>query len=254
MYARVARGYRAPSIQGRLLFGRELSTADAEKTMSYETGIKALLLDRKLRFNLGVYLFNTKDLQLTAVGGANNFTSLLNAAKVKGRGVEAEFEARPVSGLTVTAGVSYNKAKIDDPNLFVAGCGAPCTVLNPQRPGSPGIYSIDGNQLPQAPKWTVNFTAGYEVPIGPGDLYIYTDWYHRSKIQFFLYKSVEFSDDQLLEGGLRVGYKWDKFDIAAFGRNITNDKSAVSGIDFNNLTAMVNEPRIIGVELGVKFR
>jgi iron complex outermembrane receptor protein len=36
-------------------------------------------------------------------------------------------------------------------------------------------------------------------------------------------------------------------------RNLTNDTSAVSGIDFNNLTAMVNEPRIWGVEFGVKF-
>jgi len=253
VYARVARGYRAPSIQGRLLFGRELSTAKAEKTMSYEAGIKTLLLDHRLRFNFDVYLFNTKDLQLTAVGGANNFTSLLNAAKVKGRGFEAELEARPVEGLTLTSGVSYNKAKIDDPNLFVAGCGAPCTVLNAPRPGSPGIFSIDGNQLPQAPKWTVNFTAGYEHPVGPGSLYLYTDWYYRSKIQFFLYKSVEFSDDHLLEGGIRVGYKWDRWDVAAFGRNITNDESAVSGIDFNNLTAMVNEPRIWGIELGAKF-
>jgi iron complex outermembrane receptor protein len=253
VYARVARGYRAPSIQGRLVFNRELSTAKAEKTMSYEAGIKTFLLDHKLRFNFDVYLFNTKDLQLTAVGGANNFTSLLNAAKVKGRGFEAELEARPVRGLTLTSGLSYNKAKIDDPNLYVAGCGAPCTVLDPQRPGSPGIYSIDGNQLPQAPKWTVNFTAGYEYPVGPGNIYAYTDWYYRSKIQFFLYRSVEFSDDHLLEGGVRIGYKWDKFDVAAFGRNITNDESAVSGIDFNNLTAMVNEPRIWGVELGVKF-
>jgi iron complex outermembrane receptor protein len=253
VYARVARGYRAPSIQGRLLFGRGLSDAKSEKTMSYEAGIKTLLLDHKLRFNLTAYLFNTKDLQLTAVGGANNFTSLLNAAKVKGRGIEAEIEARPAPGLTLTAGVSYNKATIHDPNLFVAGCGAPCTVLNPQRPGSPGIYSIDGNQLPQAPKWTVNWTAGYEHPVGPGRVYLYTDWYYRSKIQFFLYRSVEFSDDKLLEGGLRVGYKWDRFDIAGFARNITNDKSAVSGIDFNNLTAMVNEPRIWGLELGVNF-
>ena len=253
LYARIARGYRAPSIQGRLLFGRELSDAKSEKTMSYEAGIKTLLLDHRLRFNLTAYLFNTKDLQLTAVGGANNFTSLLNAAKVKGRGIEAELEARPAQGLTLTAGVSYNKATINDPNLFVAGCAAPCTVLNPQRPGSPGIYSIDGNQLPQAPKWTVNWTAGYEHPLGPGRLYVYTDWYYRSKIQFFLYRSVEFSDDRLLEGGLRIGYKWDRFDIAGFARNITDDKSAVSGIDFNNLTAMVNEPRIWGLELGVNF-
>src|SRR5689334_9334793 len=253
IYARVARGYRAPSIQGRLVFNRTLSTAKAEKTMSYEIGAKTLLFDHRLRFNLTGYLFETKDLQLTAVGGANNFTSLLNAAKVHGRGIEAELEARPVTGLTLTAGISYNKAKIDDPNLFVAGCGAPCTVLDPQRPGSPGIFSIDGNQLPQAPKWTINWTAGYEHPLGPGRFYLYTDWYYRSKIQFFLYRSVEFSDDHLLEGGLRIGYKWSRYDIAAFGRNITNDKSAVSGIDFNNLTAMVNDPRILGVELGVNF-
>jgi iron complex outermembrane receptor protein len=82
---------------------------------------------------------------------------------------------------------------------------------------------------------------------------VFTDWYHRSKINFFLYDSVEFSDDRLLEGGIRIGYKTDRFDIAAFGRNITNDESAVSAIDFNNLTAMVNEPRIWGIEAGVKF-
>ena len=118
---------------------------------------------------------------------------------------------------------------------------------------APGIAGIDGNSLPQAPKWTVNWTAGYEHPVGPGSVYVFTDWYYRSKIDFFLYKSVEFSDDQLLEGGLRIGYKTDRYDIAAFARNITNDESAVSGIDFNNLTAMVNEPRIFGVEAGIKF-
>ncbi len=31
-----------------------------------------------------------------------------------------------------------------------------------------------------------------------------TDWAYRSRVQFFLYDSVEFSDDWLLEGGLRV--------------------------------------------------
>ncbi|MFL6787626.1 MAG: TonB-dependent receptor [Sphingomicrobium sp.] len=253
VYARVAKGYRAPSIQGRLLFGRELSIADSETTMSYEAGIKTVLLDRRVRFNLTGYFFNTKDLQLTAVGGANNFTSLLNADEVKGKGVEAELEARPVTGLSLTAGVSYNDTEIHDDQAFVAGCGAPCTVLDPQRPGSPGIFSIDGNSLPQAPKWTFNFTAGYEHPVGPGSVYVFTDWYHRSKVDFFLYKSVEFSDDQLLEGGLRVGYKTNRYDVAGFVRNITNDESAVSGIDFNNLTAMVNEPRIWGVEVGVKF-
>ena len=256
VYARVAKGYRAPSIQGRVLFGRELSVADSETTMSYEAGIKTVLFDRKVRFNLTAYLFNTKDLQLTAVGGAQNFTSLLNADKVKGKGIEAELEARPVRGLSLTAGLSYNDTEIDDENLFVQGCGSvpACTVIDPPRPTGPaGFFSIDGNALPQAPKWTINWTAGYEHPVGPGSVYVFTDWYHRSKINFFLYEAVEFSDDKLLEGGLRIGYKTDRYDVAGFVRNITNDESAVSAIDFNNLTAMVNEPRIFGVEVGVKF-
>ena len=83
------------------------------------------------------------------------------------------------------------------------------------------------------PGWTFNWTAGYEHPIGRS-IYVFTDWYRRSKVKFFLYDSVEFSDDHLMEGGLRIGYKTDRYDIAAFVRNITNDESAVSGIDFNN--------------------
>jgi iron complex outermembrane receptor protein len=267
LYARVAKGYRAPAIQGRILFTREVTTAKAENTMSYEAGVKTLLFDRLLRFNADAYYFKTKDLQLSAVGGTTNANLLLNADAVKGYGFEAEMEARPATGLTLTTGVSYNHTKIHDRDLTVSACGAVrvdtppnwslCTILDPivvpAAPFSSAIVNINGNSLPQAPKWTVNFTAGYEHPIGPGSIYLYTDWYYRSKIDFFLYKSVEFSDDHLLEGGLRVGYKWDRYDVAAFGRNITNDKSAVSGIDFNNLTAMVNEPRIWGVELGVKF-
>ncbi|MFM5884712.1 MAG: TonB-dependent receptor domain-containing protein, partial [Novosphingobium sp.] len=189
----------------------------------------------------------------TAVGGASNFTTLINADKVDGYGFEAEFEARPVRGLTVTLGVSYNHNEIKDPGLYVAGCGAACTVTDPVRVGSPGIDSINGNQLPQSPRWIANWTAGYAAPLGDGEAYVFTDWAYRSKIQFFLYESVEFSDDSMLEGGLRVGYRTGRYDIAGFARNITNDVSAVSGIDFNNLTAMVNEPRIFGVELGVKF-
>ena len=259
VYARIAKGYRAPSLQGRILFDDSMSSADSENTMSYEAGIKTVLLDRKLRFNLTGYYFKTKDLQLSAVGGGTNANLLLNADAVKGHGFEAELEARPARGLNLTAGLSYNSAKIHDNDLTVEVCGAPCTFTDPiavpPNPitGQPAQVFIDGNQLPQAPKWTFNFTAGYEYPIGPGSIYVFTDWYHRSKIQFFLYESVEFSDDKLLEGGLRIGYRTDRYDVAGFVRNITNDESAVAGIDFNNLTAMVNEPRIWGIELGVKF-
>jgi iron complex outermembrane recepter protein len=260
VYARVAKGYRAPSIQGRALFAfgtvqGAVSKAKSETIMSYEAGLKTELNNR-LRFNLTGFAYTLNDAQLTAVGGAGNAASLLNVDKVDGYGLEAEFEARPVDALTFTAGIGLNSAKINDANAFIEQCGGAfptCTATDPLRAGSTTIRSINGNQLPQAPKFTANWTARYAVPAGSGEFYAFTDWAYRSSINFFLYESREFNDDKMLEGGLRVGYKTDTFDIAGFVRNITDDVSAVGGIDFNNLTGFVNEPRIFGAEVGFKF-
>ena len=275
LYARAARGYRAPSIQGRILFPPATATpledgvtiGDSETIQSYEAGIKATILDGRGRINLNGFYYDLNDAQLTAVGGGVNANRLINADNVRGYGFELDAEFKPVPELLLTFGLSYNNTEIQDAGLTTAACGGVrvdtfpnvslCTVLDPivtpAAPFSPAIVSIDGNSLPQSPRWIANWTARYGIPVGDGELYAYTDWAYRSKINFFLYDSVEFQDRRLLEGGLRVGYQTGSWDVAAFVRNITNDTSAVSGIDFNNLTAMVNEPRIWGVEAGFKF-
>jgi iron complex outermembrane recepter protein len=275
LYARVARGYRAPSIQGRLLFPPATATplqdavtvGRSETIQSYEAGLKSEFWDGKGRFNLNGFVYDLKNAQLTAVGGGVNANRLLNASKVHGYGFEADFEIKPSDNLLLTAGLSYNNTKIKDRNLTTAACGAVrvdtfpnvslCTILDPivtpAAPFSAAIVNINGNRLPQSPRWIANWTARYGVPVGNGELYAYTDWAYRSRINFFLYESVEFQDKRLVEGGLRLGYKTDRFDVAGFVRNITNDTSAVGAIDFNNLTGFVNEPRMWGIEAGVKF-
>ncbi|HKP79509.1 MAG TPA: TonB-dependent receptor, partial [Phenylobacterium sp.] len=206
LYARVARGYRAPSIQGRLVFGDTLSVADKETVMSYEAGIKGKLPTARARFDAAVFYYRAKDLQITAVGGGANFNRLLNADKATGYGFEFNAEAEPVDRLMLTAGLSYNHTEIQDPNLFTQPCGGGCTVLDPAGP-LPGTVRIDGNSLPNAPKWIANITAGYSWPVGEGEIFVFTDWAYRSKVNFFLYQSAEFNDDKLLEGGLRLGYR-----------------------------------------------
>jgi iron complex outermembrane recepter protein len=252
LYARVARGYRAPSIQGRLVFGDTLSIAREETVMSYEAGVKGKLPEARLRFDASVFYYRVNDLQVTAVGGGANFNRLLNADKATGYGFEFNAEAEPVDRLILTAGLSYNHTELDDPNLFTQPCGGGCTVLDPAGP-LPGTVRIDGNSLPNAPEWIANVTAGYSWPVGSGELFVFTDWAYRSKINFFLYRSAEFSDDKLVEGGLRAGFRNEAWEIAAFGRNITNDRSLEGGIDFNNLTGFVNDPRIIGLEVKSRF-
>jgi iron complex outermembrane receptor protein len=254
LYARVAKGYRAPSIQGRLLFGDVPTIARKETLMSYEAGVKGYAADRRLRFDADVFYYRVADLQLTVVGGVTNFNRLINAKHAEGYGVEFNAEARPVENVALTAGFSYNHTKIQSPGLSTAPCGGGCTVLDPAS-AVPGEVVIDGNSLPDAPRWIGNVTARYAIPFGDGEFFVFTDWAYRSKINFFLYESAEFSDDKLLEGGLRLGYAaaGDRWEAAVYGRNITNDTSLEGGIDFNNLTGFVNDPRIWGVEVKAKF-
>jgi iron complex outermembrane receptor protein len=250
-YARVATGFRAPSIAAANS-SVPITVADAETIVSYEAGIKADLFNRRARASVSVYDYDVKNQQLTVVGGNSNVTKLINAAKTKGRGVEAEFEAFVTSDFKVTAGGSYNFTEIRDPSLSVTK-NPWSTVLNPIN--AAGRVVIDGNPLPQAPKWTFNATAKYNWALENGNLFVLTDWSYRSKINFFLYQATEFTGKAMLEGGLRVGYNWDggKYEVAAFGRNITNTQRIIGAIDFNNLTGMVNEPRQFGVQFKGNF-
>ncbi len=257
VYGRVARGFRAPSVQGRLLFGDLVSVAESETALSFEAGIKASLFDNRARLGAAIFHYTIDDQQLTAVGGATNFNTLINAEETIGQGFELDAEAYLTDSLLVTFGLSYNDTEINDGNLAVAICGSACTVTDPTivRGGST-LALIDGNPLPQAPKWVSNLTARYGIPVGDnGEFFIFTDWAYRTEVNFFLYESVEFTGDPLLEGGLRVGYNWagGNYEVAAFGRNILDEVEAVGGIDFNNLTGFVNEPRIWGVEFTARF-
>lgn len=116
---------------------------------------------------------------------------------------------------------------LKDSGLLVGICLL-CTVLDPlvlDAGGTPRA-AIDGNPLPQAPDITANFTAEYVLPLGDGrEFFVFTDWSITGDINLFLYESAEFSSSGNFEGG----------------------------IDFNNNTGYVNEPRVLGIEFGTSF-
>ncbi len=252
VYARVATGFRAPSIQGRIAFGDEVTSADSEKVKSIELGVKADLFNRRARTAFTVFRYEVDGQQLVAVGGNSNTARLLNADKTEGQGFELDLQAYATEQLLVAASLSYNQTKIKDPSLAVDTCLSGCTVTDPIVGGR---AVIDGNPLPQAPKVIANLSARYGFALAGGEAYVLTDWSYRSKVNFFLYESLEFTGKPLTEGGLRAGYLWGngKYEAAAFVRNVTNKIVATSGVDFSNLTAMVNEPRTFGVTFKAQF-
>ena len=258
LYARAGTGFRGSSVQGASAFNNQ-SVAGPETNTSIEAGVKADLFNRRASVSFSAFSYTVKDLQLTAVGGAANANILVSAKKATGRGFELDFKTYLTDRLLASVGVGYNDTEIRDPGLGVAFCAA-CTVTDPKQtrgtaPNTTTVALIDGNPLPQAPKTNANFTLKYTQPLGNGELYAFTDWVYRSKVNFFLYESTEFTGKALTEGGLRLGYTWanGKYDVAAFGRNITDQIRVVGGIDFNNLTGFINEPRTFGVQFKAVF-
>ncbi len=257
LYARVASGFRAPTIQGRdVAFFAAPSVATSEKIMSYEAGFKSELADRTIRLNGALFYYHIEDPQFSAVGGAGNLVQLVNANSGRGYGFELDSAFQLTSDFLVTAGLSYANTRINDENLAVGIC-AQCTVTDPLVTigGTPRAL-VDGNPFPNAPKWIANMTARYGVPVGNGgEFFAFTDWAYQGKTNFFLYESREFNANNQIEGGLRAGYARQDgaYEIAAFVRNITDADNVKGGIDFNNNTGFVNDPRVFGISARVSY-
>jgi iron complex outermembrane receptor protein len=253
-YARVATGFRAPSVQGRLLFGDTVSVADSETSISYEGGIKTFLMGGRARIDFNLFSYTVDDAQLTAVGGQANFNQVINADKVKGKGFELDIQARLTQDLLISYSLGYTDTEIQDSDLAVAGCGAPCTVLDP--PGAvEGSFLIDGNPLPQSPKITSSLIVDWSRQLQSGQVYVRGDWMYRDEINFVLYEAVEYRGQSLSEIGLRLGYRFGEgnHDLSVFGRNISDRTENIYTIDFNNLTGIVNDPRTYGIEYAWRY-
>jgi len=253
-YTRIANSFRAPSLQGRILFGSDVTVADSETVLSFETGIKSVLFEGRGRINASIYSLSMDDQQITAVGGGGNFNRLVNVDNTKGFGFEIDAEFLLNQNWHLLANIGYNDTEINSSDLVISACNL-CTVTNDLN--SDGLAEIDGNNLPMSPEWIYNVALLYQRDLGRGSFYMYGDVSYRSAIDLFFYQSIEFVGEALLETGLRTGYRWDSqeisYDLALFGRNITDEKVLIGGIDFNNLTGMVNDPRHIGVNFRASY-
>ena len=257
IYAKVANSFRGPTIQGRdVAFFSAPSVAQSENITSYEVGFKSELADRRVRLNGAAFYYTVEDPQFTAVGGAGNLVQLINANKGEAWGLEFDGAFQITPEFNVTLGVAYNNTEIQDSTLAVGIC-AQCTVTDPTTViGGNTRALINGNPFPNAPEWSGDFTARYSIPVGDsGEFYIFTDWVYLGETNFLLYESAEFNASSRIEGGLKIGYSGGngEWELAAFARNITNEDNVLGVVDFNNNTAFVNEPRIIGAMFSVRY-
>ena len=110
------------------------ATYEDESLWNYEAGVK--YQRRGITFNAAVFHSKIKDLQVTVDAGSCSSRIVLNVDKAHTTGVEAEFSASPLPGLSLSLAGSYVKAEFDS------------TVDNDVLADRTGIR--EGNRLPNS--------------------------------------------------------------------------------------------------------
>ncbi len=196
-----------------------------EKARSWEAGIKADLLGRRLRTNLSVYDVKYRDLQSaqggTTVNRPDLSTLIIDLGNVHAKGFELEVTAQVMQGLTVGGGLGYTD------NAY--------TYFTPLS-----LSLLGANYAPTLqPKWTGQLWGQYETePVfGDARIRMRLDASYRSRQRLdpnpaqpvAAFRVLQYGPSAWTVNG-RIGLNKLKVagvdsEIALWVRNLNNDKS-----------------------------
>ncbi|WP_417613628.1 TonB-dependent receptor [Parasphingorhabdus sp.] len=122
-YATVSTGFRTPVVNARAGLAPPTTApndlvipdgADSDSVTNYEVGIKGSWLGGNLTANLAAYYIDWKDIQVQANRVSDSIQFATNIGGAESYGLEFEFLARPVAGLSLAVNGSFNRAKVTE--------------------------------------------------------------------------------------------------------------------------------------------
>jgi iron complex outermembrane recepter protein len=165
LYASFTRGFKAGGFNTPAF--SEQPDIKPETIDSYEIGAKYVSSDRRVRVNVAAFHYTYDDLQVSVVNLNTGGQNIVNAAKAKGEGGEADANYHATDWLQLSAGLSYLDA------TYVSYNNAEIFTATPGVPGDYGIpggikttsADIGGTPLPRAPKYTAFLGETLEMPL-----------------------------------------------------------------------------------------
>jgi iron complex outermembrane receptor protein len=225
-----------------------------EYTKSYEVGLKSMLFDRKVRFNILGYYTDVKGFQDTVfTGGPLGFITSNGPARSKG--FEIETAVKITSELEFNGSLSYV-----DATMVIQPIDA--TTLLPKVDGN-GDPVLQRFRRSQAPKISFNAGVNYDRSLTEAlDLHLGAGLQHRNRM--YNLRQNLFPSDALttvdLSAGIRASdHKWS-LDVVA--KNVGNSTSEEFGLPspdprygaaFGSYVAAISPARTILITAGFKF-
>lgn len=251
-YFTYSQGYKSGGYNEEAMSATSALPFAEETADSFELGLKTETADRRLRFNAAAFYVKYNDLQrdavvpfidpITMLPGQETRTT--NAGKAEVYGLELEFGAVPVDGLTLGAAFGYQKAKYLAFSTDIDGSGV----------------NVDASFLKfrNTPEITANFAVGYEFPPQPwGQVSANADLNYQSEFESVTLNAsgTQGQARTLIGASLIWASPRDNFQVSVFGRNLLDRVYRVSGNSVAGLWNFTNyaPPRTFGVELQARF-
>ena len=248
-YATWSRGFRPGGINRR----PGLGPYGADFLTNYEFGWKTTFLDGKLRFNGAIYQQNWQGFQFAFLG-LNSLTQIQNGPNARIRGVEADVNFTPVTGLTITATGAYTDAKTVT-GLCVAAsplpdCGGPANTTTPI-----------GTRLPITPQFKASGNIRYSWEMGSMKPFVQAVVNHQSSASTDLRvaQAVLLGPlPQFTTAGFSIGSIIGPVTAEVFVENAFDERAQLSrgvrcSVCYQRSYATLVTPRTIGLRLGAKF-
>jgi len=165
-----------------------LQPLESQKVTNFEAGLKGQWLDRRLTVNLNAFLakYTNYQIQTIETTAANQapVIRIFAIGKVETRGVEFETRFRVSENLNLAIAGAWMDAKIKDfPN---AQCYVRQSAALGCNPNTGFQDNLAGSPMPSAPKFKLNGTASYFVPLDqlPFDLELGASYRWQSELWF----------------------------------------------------------------------
>ncbi|MCC6787941.1 MAG: TonB-dependent receptor, partial [Hyphomonadaceae bacterium] len=209
---------------------------DPETVDNYELGYKSFWFNRRLELNLAAFHMDWSDKQEQVFTGLSFIID--NAASAVSEGLELEFTARPMEGLTLDGNVAYLDAHYEE---FA---------------GSPGAV---GRAIPNQPEYSGSLGAQYVTSLTTGmELFTRADMIYRD--DSFVNVTNNLQNEGSTTYNARVGVQSpdDRWGIYLWGRNLTDEIAISQGSTFPFPFAQITTRapgfgRTYGVELRANF-
>jgi iron complex outermembrane receptor protein len=218
----------------------------AETARVFELGAKATAFDNRVRASAAGFHTEYDDMHIQVNDGIAAVTR--NAAAAEIDGFELELMAIPATGWLVQGGVGYMDARYSNLEAS-ANLDTDLYVLN------------EDSKMVNAPEWSTNLGVQYTWPMPRfgGQVVTRLDWAWQSEVfkDALNFPELRQAGYHLLDLAATYYSEDGRWEISAFGKNVTDERYKVSGyanaLTIGTAIATVGRPAEWGVSFAYRF-